>query len=270
VDAASSTRQLRPERLWLKVVPAFALALAAAKFLPHGGGSRPPVGTLLLVAVVVTAVTSIALYAGLRSDLALPARVGVYAVGWNALVVLVKFCLAPFGMYEVNRRVEFDTFAPDDLLGAIATAGMVFVLYAGAYVAVYKLVKGRLEAPGRAPRQTHGLVVGVVVGVVALSTVGTGGILLPLVAFDSGSQYVQFVFSSSVSLLVGLALAGATALAALAFRDTRERAALVGDAAVLVTFFWVGLAFLALYHVLWVVYILVLTSTWPLRVVVPK
>jgi hypothetical protein len=36
------------------------------------------------------------------------------------------------------------------------------------------------------------------------------------------------------------------------------------------SFFWIGLYFLALYHVLWVVYVLVLTSTWPLKVVTPK
>jgi hypothetical protein len=59
-------------------------------------------------------------------------------------------------------------------------------------------------------------------------------------------------------------------LAALAFKGTADRAEAVGDAALLVSFFWIGLAFLALYHVLWVVYILALTVAWPLRVVVPK
>jgi hypothetical protein len=257
------------------VLPAFALALAVAEYLPRnakGNGSEPPVGTLLLVAVCVTAVTTIALYVGVRTELGLPARAALYAVGWNALVVLVKFVLAPKGMYEVNRTVEFDTFAPDDTLGAVATAAIVLVLYAAAYVVIYRAVRGRLHAPvseGR-PGRGRGLVVGILVGTIALATLGTGGIFLPVVALSAGTQYLQFVFSSSVSLLVGLALAGATGLAALAFRDARERAVLVGDAAVLVTFFWVGLAFLALYHVLWVVYILVLTSTWPLRVVVPK
>jgi hypothetical protein len=37
-----------------------------------------------------------------------------------------------------------------------------------------------------------------------------------------------------------------------------------------VAFFWVGLAFLAIYHVVWVIYIVALTALWPLRVVVPK
>ncbi len=95
-------------------------------------------------------------------------------------------------------------------------------------------------------------------------------LLIPLVGVSSGVQYLEFVFTSAASLVIALALAGATALANMAFRDVVERAALVGDVALVVSFFWVGLAFLALYHVLWVVYVLVLTSIWPLKVVVPK
>lgn len=61
-----------------------------------------------------------------------------------------------------------------------------------------------------------------------------------------------------------MALAGAT------LGSTAERAQLVGEVALLVSVFWVGLAFLALYHALWVIYVLVLTSIWPLRVITPK
>jgi hypothetical protein len=78
------------------------------------------------------------------------------------------------------------------------------------------------------------------------------------------------VFASASAGLIALALAGATALAAMTFRTARERASVMGDVSVLVSVFWVGLAFLALFHALWVVYILILTALWPLKVVVPK
>ena len=260
-----------PGRVWLKILPAFGLALAVAQFLPRGGsGAQPPVGTLLTAAVLITAITTAALYFGIRMDLRLPARVALYAVAWNALVVLVKFGLAPHGMYEVNQEVAFDTFAaPDEAGGAVATAALVFLLYVAAYVVLYRLIRGRLVAALPRPG-TRGLMLALVVGVLALATSGGALLLLPLVAFGGGVQYLDFVFSSGVSLLVATALAGASALAALALRDVRDRANLIGDAAVLVTFFWLGLAFLALYHVLWVVYVLALAATWPLRVVVPK
>ena len=219
--------------------------------------------------------TTVALYVGLRTDLRLPVRIALYAVGWNALAALVKFALGPHGMYEVNQTVPFDTIAPDDTLTALMTTALVFALYAGAFWVIYRFVRRSLvqelpRDPNTRWRKRHPILLWVIVEVVLLASLWTGGVIFPLIALSAGSQYVEFVFSSSVSLLVALALAGATALAALALRDVRDRAALLGDATVLVTFFWVGLAFLALYHVLWVVYVLALTATWPLRVVVPK
>jgi hypothetical protein len=107
--------------------------------------------------------------------------------------------------------------------------------------------------------------------VLALLLSGAGGALvLVLIPVVAGINYLDFVFSSGLSVLVALALAGATGLAALAFDASSERARVVGDASLYMSFFWVGLYFLALYHVLWVVYVLVLTSIWPLKVVTPK
>jgi hypothetical protein len=94
--------------------------------------------------------------------------------------------------------------------------------------------------------------------------------VLPILFAAPALDYLHFVFTSSVSLLVGLTLAGAVALATLAFRSAAERARVLGDAAVLVNLFWVGLAFLAIYQALWVVYVLVLTSIWPLKTVTSK
>ncbi len=42
------------------------------------------------------------------------------------------------------------------------------------------------------------------------------------------------------------------------------------DYGTIVTVFWLGLGFLALFHVLWIVYVLVLGSIWPFKTVVPK
>ncbi len=70
--------------------------------------------------------------------------------------------------------------------------------------------------------------------------------------------------------MAGVALAGAVVLARLALTSTAERARAVGDATLLASVFWVGVAYLALYHALWVVYVLVLTSLWPLKVVTSK
>ena len=111
--------------------------------------------------------------------------------------------------------------------------------------------------------------IGVVILTVLLVASG-GALLLVLVPIAAGLSYLDFVFTSSLSLMIGIVLACATALAAAAFNSAAERARLVGDASLFMSFYWIGLYFLALYHVLWVVYVLVLTSLWPLKVVTPK
>ena len=278
----SSKPVLRPAALapplLLKLVVAAGLSLAVVALVPRtvsSGGDVPPVGMLLTTAVVVGAICASLLFWGLRSDLGLPWTAAVYAAAFNVLVIVVKLTLAPHAFYEVNQQRTLDgLFTIDDPLMALVAAAAVFVLYVGVYLVLYRYFRVKVEhlAPDDPiPRFVKGrtLVIGVVVLTVLLVASG-GALLILLVPLAAGLDYLDFVFSSSLSLMVGVVLACATALAAAAFNSTAERARLVGDASLFMSFFWVGLYFLALYHVLWVVYVLVLTSLWPLKVVTPK
>jgi hypothetical protein len=264
--------------LLLKLLVAGALSLAVVALVPRtvsSGESIPPVGMLLVTATIVGAICSALLFWGLRSDLGLPLKVAVYAVVFNVLVVLVKLALAPRGFYEVNQVRTLDgPFAIDDALMAALAAAIIFALYLAAWVVLYRTFRGRIEhlAPSDPiPRLASGRGIAVAVVVLTVLLVASGGaILLALVPLAAGLDYLDFVFSSGLSLLVALLLACATAFAALAFNSTADRARVIADASVFLSFFWVGLYFLALYHVLWVVYVLVLTSIWPLKVVTPK
>jgi hypothetical protein len=254
--------------LWLKISLAFALALAAVYFLPGDGrGDTPPTDTLLLVAVTIALVTTVAIWLGLRFDLGFPTAVIVYTAGWNILVVIAKFAVGPHGFYEVNQEVDIDATLPtlDDPFGAFTGGALIFALYAAVYALIYAGFRGGVS-------KTPIVVGGVLVGAILLSAASGAVVLLliPLFLAAGGLDYLHFVFTSSVSLLVGLTLAGAVSLAILAFRSAAQQARAVGDAAILVSLFWVGLAFLAIYQALWVVYILVLTSIWPLKTVTTK
>jgi hypothetical protein len=241
-----------------------------------GGGQAPPTVVLLSTGLLLTLVTAAALLVGLRSRLGLPAQVAAYAVAYNALIVFVKFVFAPRGVYEVNRTVPIESLVPFTTgIGAIAAAISVFCLYLAAFGLLYLLFRRRiasLQAESRVwrPRRTPSLKVVVPVGLVFLFVTGSPVLLLLAVVVFGSAQYLEFVFSSGLSLLIGIALAGAAALAAAAFQSAAERAQVVRDAALLTAFFWFGVALLAVYHVLWVVYILVLATVWPLRVVIPK
>ena len=73
------------------------VALAAAIVVPHlasrqpGHGQLvdgiPPVDVLVAASVIIGAVTTVAVYLAVRRDLKLPARVALYAAGYEALVV---------------------------------------------------------------------------------------------------------------------------------------------------------------------------------------
>ena len=260
-------------RTWLKLGAAFALALAVAYWLPRAasGGTQPPLSMLVVAGALIGALTTAALFLTVRFDLSAPWTVAAYAVGYNALVVLVKFVFGPAGLYEVNAHTDLDSDLGDPVL-AVAGAAAVLALYLVAFYAVYWFTKRRLQqVEGRTSITRAWIFLPVVVVGYLLATSGALVVLvLPLIFASAGLEYVSFVFSSSYSLAVGLSLAAATGLAALAFRDVAARAQLVGDLGVLVSFFWLGAAFLVLYHAIWVVYILVITSLWPLRVVVPK
>jgi hypothetical protein len=243
-------------RLLLGFVAAGLLSVGAIVALPGGEGDTPTVGTLVGVAAAVALVTGIALYLGLHFELRLPVAVALFAVGYNVLVVVVKFVLGPQALYDASEagKVTSD-------LGDQATATITAIGVGAAYLFAFRLL---YRPPARKVRWVVGLLV-----VAVLFVSGVLPVLLLLFALVGG-EYVGFVFSSAASLVAGAALALALSLALLTLTSTAERARVAGDATLLVTVFWIGAAYLALYHALWVVYILVLTSVWPLKVVSSK
>ena len=261
----------------VKMTIGFLVALVVAVALPHlgGTGSRtPPVGILVSVGALIAAVTMCALWFALRRDIGLPQRTVLYAAGYLTLVVVVKFVLAPIGVYQVDRKVPIQTPIPlNTTFGLVLAAGLVLLLYLLVYWLIYRPYKRRFVAADPAKRRrlvAAGMAFPAIVA--ALLVAGTGGafILWPLLVVGNGASYLQILFGSSVAFLIVLCLVAASALAIMAFRSAADRAQVVGDASVLVAFFWLGLFFLVLFHVLWVVYLLVLFSLWPLKVIVPK
>ena len=273
----AAPERLIPATAWLKVAVAFGLAALVATWLPtaSGLGRTPPTAELVVSASLIAALTTAALFLVLRFDLGLPVTVVLYTVAFNLLIVLVEFVWGPAGLYEVNIEVGRDLSSDlGDSFEATIAAFIVFALYVAVYIAIYRFTKGRLErhmevSTGRSVGRSWLLML--VVIVVFFMATGGGLIVLALpLFFGGGVEYIQFAFASAYSLAIALALVAATSLAALAFHDVGERARVIGDAGLLVAFFWVGLAFLVVYHVVWVIYIVALTALWPLRVVVPK
>ena len=268
----------RPDRLprssWITLAVATLLALVAIVLFPRSGGDAPPLASLALIGSAVTGVITVALYVIVRRDLRLPSLVAAaFAIAF-ALIGLVKFVLAPSGLYEINAvRALDDLFGSvANVMGAVLTAAAVFGLYAIGYRLAARLGQG--DAPWRrrrAVRTSRGrsLVVAVLLAVVIVLT-GGGIVLLGLLLLTAPRQYLEFVFSSWAGLGIALALVAAATLIQQVFARIGRHPQLVAEIGTVVTLFWLGLGFLALYHVLWIVYVLTLGSIWPLRTVTPK
>ena len=270
-DESGAGRRL-PASVRLKLLGSFALAAVGIVVLPRlsAGGAEPPVGTMLAVGLVVGAVTLGGLWLAIRRDLKLPTRVGVYFVAFESLIVLVKFVLAPMGFYQANGRRELTSmFGGNEIL--IGAGVLVLVLYLAVYTLLFLLARRSLVARGalseRDRRFARRLSIG---GSVALSVVVVLAVPALLLITGAGSTYLSFVFSSGVAAAIAVSLVLASVLVVQGFRSIEDRSGAVADATVLLNLFWLGFAFIVLFHVLWVVYVLVLSSVWPLRVVVPK
>src|SRR5205823_813486 len=135
--------------LLLKFLVAGALSFAVVSLVPRtvsSGGHVPPVRMLLETAVIVSIICAAALFWGIRSDLGLPAKVAVYAVLFNTLVIVVKLTLGPHGFYEVNQIRNLESgFEIDNGLAAASAATLIFILYGGVYVVLYRFFRSRID-----------------------------------------------------------------------------------------------------------------------------
>jgi len=271
-------------RFWARVGVATLLALAVVVVVPHLAGpgrssgalakGAPPVGVLLASSVLVGLVTTGALYLAVRRDLKLPVTVALYAVAYETLVVAVKFGLGPFGLYEVNRRVAITLLSGSGVgaggasLIAIAVFSLYFIVYGLLYLWARESVRHRQTRLHTFPKKRP--VVFTFLVLVPVLLLGAGGWVAAVLLLSLPIQYLDLVFSSGVAGFTALALGGAAVLAGMAFRSTADQVRVLGTANLLINVFFVGLVFLVVLHVLWVVYIAVVTSLWPLNTVVPK
>jgi hypothetical protein len=261
-----------PRAAWLKILPGFALAAGTILLLngpPHAPGAAPSLQLLVLVALAVSAWTVPVLYVVATRDMGIGRGAAACAAGLALMIVVVKFILAPTGVYQVNRLRSVESLFPfSEGLGPVLTGAMIGALYVAVFALLYRLVRDRVERRLGVNRSFQ-------LRFRPLLIIGGMIVLLPaagiaLVIGSIGLQYLDFVFTSAAGTLIGLSLAGAVTLATLGFSGEGKRAIDVGDVGVLLAFFWLGLWFIVLYHVLWIVFAIVLGTVWPLRVVVPK
>ena len=245
------------------------------------GPGRPEFTLFLLTGVAVIVLT-----AGLFGYIA---RLGmgfgktalVLAAGYNALIVAVKFGLAPAAMYAANQQGSFEASVsdPNSPWFYLGVGSGVLLLYVFVFRVMYGVFNRRLRrrssSPGAPPergsrwaeRRRAVLITLVVASVVFLASFLW---VLPVIFVGLPTLiYLTYVFSA-FGTTIALALVLAAVLAYKTFDQVEKRAVHLGDATLLANFFWLGLALILLYHAMWVVFLLTLVSIWPFRTYTPK
>jgi hypothetical protein len=267
---AAAGRRATP---WLLALAVFGLALAATVISPmvdravNPNSTQPGVITFLGVGFSVLALTLYLLYSGLRQMLP-KSGVFVFSVaGYSSLLITVKFVISPLALYEYANASGLAFLGSDaggfGYLGFPLVTFILAAIYASAFFLLYAYFQSRLRARlgipvGFETRFVVLYLIMFVLGVMATISLGFG----VLATFD---YLASLTYSFGLGLMLALALLGALVLCTVAFRHAHDQAAAIRNITVLTGFAWVGLAFIAAYHVLWLVFVLVIITIWPLK-----
>jgi hypothetical protein len=253
-----------PERISaLTVLTIFGLVLLGSvaivlipRWIYPSAPKSPPVGLVLGVGLGVTAISSGAIYAVLALRKRFWSRVVIFALMYNGMIALVGFILVPEALHETTLTTELTRsgLATDVKLIGLAS----FLVYALVAAFVYQTARQRVYRALHWQFTPHVLLVGL------LLFLG-GPLILGVLAFVGEGNAWLVVGGGGFGLAVVAGVVASITIELVAFRTVADQAVMLRNASVLVGFFWVALAILAGYHIAWVVYILWLTSTWPLK-----
>jgi hypothetical protein len=265
----SATGAGRPVQRIYAVAAVFVLALVAAYLFPrldsilNPGSGKPGLITYLGVGLSVLALTAGMLYAGLRGVVPKTAIFLASAIGYNALLILVKFALGPLALYTYSPPEGYLTLSDSGAYVAFpALAAIAAILYAGAFFFIYLYFRSDLRRRLAIPVRLESRFVTLLIVMFVVAVVG-GVTLIGAIGF---LEYLTALLSiAGTAVLLALALVLAIVLCSVAFREATEQAVLLRNVTVLSWFAWVGLAFIAAYHIVWVVFVLTLISLWPLK-----
>jgi len=250
----------------------FVLALVAAAGIPRLDHALSPRATdpglisFLGVGLCVLTLTLVLLVAGLRGLLPKTAVFLGAAVGYNALLIAVKFSLSPAIVYASQPYSTEGSFEITSALSYPGLAAVTAILYAMAFFVMYAIFRTGLQRRLGIKVTFERRLVQLLVVMFLLAVVG-GMTVIGLLAFIQYSLTILLI--GSLGALVAIALMGAIALCSLAFKEATDQAVMLRNVSYLSTFAWIGLAFIAAYHILWLVFLLTLISLWPLRTFTP-
>lgn len=235
------------------------------------GAGTPSVISFLGAGLGMIALTAVLLFAGLRGVLP---RSGVFLAAmfsYNALLVAIKFGLGPLALYVTSETRGLLVLSTDKGgLGSGLVAFLVFaalaavtaLLYGLAFFLLYLYFRSRLR---RRLGINAAFERGFTTLLITMFVIGGAAAVSGLGIFAFLEYFFSFFSLLGLAALLALALLVALVLCGVAFQEATEQAVLVRNVTVLSSFAWVGIAFIAAYHIVWLVFILTLVALFPLK-----
>jgi hypothetical protein len=232
-------------------------ALVVIVGIKDPSGATPPTSTFAAAGAVISAVAFVTVTLAARSA-GVTMRASVTLAGGFAVIAIAKFALGPIAMFRARPEVQ-DPFALGSAGSIIAIAAAVLLLYTGTVMALGSWLRPRGWASWPRAATAAGLLLS-----------GVGGLVAGAFITNAPLGYVGYALTGVEATAVIVSLFAAATLVSAAFHDTAEQTKSLGTASVYVSIVWVAVAFLLVFHVLWVVFLLAIVAVWPLRTVTPK
>lgn len=236
------------------------VAIAVVLNIQDNSGRVPPTSTFAAVAIAIS-VVAIATVALAAHAAGTTWRAAIALGGGFAAIALAKFGMGPTALFQGNQ-VDVIQNASGGTSGDLVV--LIAIVVGALYVAAIWLVAVvfRPAAPPDGPSAK------LAIGLFALAVAAT-----LFTGFFLSSAAIQYIGWAATGLEAGgiaLALFLATGLIAAAFHGTAARSMALGKASMYMTVLWVAIAFLLVFQVLWIVFLLAIVSIWPFKSVTPK
>jgi hypothetical protein len=256
-----SARLGTPSLLWIAAAGVVGvLAIVVVLNIQDHSGKTPPTSmfaaaaiALSLIAIVTVAFAAHAAGTTWRAAIALG--------GGFAAIVIAKFGMGPTALYQGNRLEPIQNVADASSGGMVV---LIAVVVGTLYLAAIWLL-AVVFRPAGPPDGPSGKVVSGLTAFAVGATIVTG-----IFISSAANQYIDFAITGLEASGIALALFVAAGLVAVAFRSTAVRSKALGRASMYITVLWVAIAFMLVFQVLWIVFLLAIVAIWPFKSVTPK
>lgn len=204
----------------------------------------------------------------------------ILSLAYNAFIIAIKFVLAPISLYGRAYVLDLFSFNPNAGIQVYVFYGIITMcLYLLVFNFIYRNYKNKVQKVLTNPmesdvsRSNKPIKIGVIGGImvlIILGSIATQTYILPLILVLISGQYLLYVFSSFVGVLILLVVGFTIYVAGQAFDEASNKAIEMKDATILASFFWIGLCMILSYHIMWVIYMSVLATIWPFRTFSPS